>query len=69
MPGIRSSAAGMSPANSAMALVAMIAPSAGTGSIANVSGTSNAAAMVADRPGIAPTNIPKIEASRMTSST
>ena len=55
---MRSIAAGMSPAKIAMAVAVTIAPSAGTGAMKKVTGTSNAVAMVAVRPGMAPTNMP-----------
>ena len=58
MPGMRSMAAGMSPAKIAIVVAVTIAPSAGTGCMKNVTGTSSAVAMVAVRPGIAPTNMP-----------
>ena len=41
-----------------MAVAVTIAASAGTGSMKNVTGTRRATAMVAVRPGIAPTNSP-----------
>ena len=66
MPGIRTSAPGRSPAKMAMAVVATMAASAGTGSMKKVTGTSSAVAMVAVSPGMAPTNRPKAEATTMT---
>ena len=42
----------------AIAVAAMIAPIAGTGSMKKVTGTSSAVAIVAVRPGIAPKNSP-----------
>src|SRR5215207_2021593 len=62
---MRSSVAGMSPAKMAMAEQATIAPTAGTGSMKKVTGTSSAIAIVAVSPGIAPTKRPKIEAPRI----
>src|SRR5687768_10911700 len=59
----------MSPAKIAIALAVTIAASAGTGGMKNVIGTSSAVAMVAVRPGRAPTNRPKAEARHMTIST
>ena len=66
VPGMRSSVPEMSPAKIAMALAAMIAPIAGTGSMKKVIGTSSAVAIVAVRPGSAPTTRPNTDASRMT---
>ncbi|CLQ08136.1 Uncharacterised protein [Mycobacterium tuberculosis] len=62
MPGMRSNAPGISPAKIAIAEQATIAPTAATGSMKKVSGTSRAVAIVAVRPGTAPTNSPKIDA-------
>src|SRR5690606_9178542 len=62
VPGMRNSAPGISPAKIAMAEHATIAPTAAVGSMKNVSGTSMAVAMVAVRPGIAPTKRPNMEA-------
>src|SRR5580765_7841860 len=56
----------MSPAKIAIAVALTIAPSAGTGGMKNVMGTSSAVAMVAVRPGIAPTNMPKADDARIT---
>jgi hypothetical protein len=53
----------------AMAVAVTIAPSAGTGSMKNVIGTSRAVAIVAVRPGIAPTNMPNTAESRITQMT
>ena len=58
VPGMRSMAPGISPANMAMALAVTMAPSAGTGGMKKVMGTSSAVAMVAVKPGMAPTNRP-----------
>ena len=69
VPGIRSSVPGMSPAKIAMAVAVTMAAIAGTGSMKKVTGTSSAVAMVAVRPGIAPTNMPKAAEPKMTSST
>ena len=55
---MRTSAAGMSPAKMAMADTVTIATSAGSGSMKKVKGTRRATAMVAVRPGTAPTNSP-----------
>ena len=63
---MRSSVPEMSPAKIAIALAAMIAPIAGTGSMKKVSGTSSAVAIVAVSPGSAPTTRPNTDASRMT---
>ena len=46
-----------------------MAPSAGTGSMKNVIGTSSAVAIVAVSPGIAPTNMPKAAEAMMTQRT
>lgn len=59
----------MSPAKIAMAVAVTMDAIAGTGSMKKVTGTSRAVAMVADRPGMAPTNIPKQAEPRMTAST
>ena len=66
---MRSNAAGMSPAKIAMVVAVTMAPSAGTGSMKNVTGTSSAVAIVAVSPGIAPTNMPKAAEAVMTQST
>ena len=55
-------AAGISPAKIAIAVAVTMAPSAGTGSMKNVTGTRSAVAMVAVSPGIAPTKMPKAAA-------
>ena len=69
MPGMRKSVAGMSPAKMAIALAVTIAPMAGTGSMKKVTGTSKAVAMVAVRPGMAPTSRPNTAAAPITPST
>jgi hypothetical protein len=66
---MRSIAPGMSPAKMAMVVAATMAPSAATGGMKNVTGTSRAVAMVAVRPGMAPTNRPNTADSTTTSST
>src|SRR6266545_3065367 len=63
---MRSIAAGMSPAKIAMAVAVTMAPRAGTGGMKNVTGTSNAVAMVAVKPGIAPTKMPNADDARIT---
>ena len=55
---MRSSAAGMSPEKMAIAVAVTMAATAGTGAMKKVTGTSSAVAMVAVRPGMAPTNRP-----------
>ena len=69
MPGMRSRAPGMSPAQMAMAVQATMAQIAGTGSIKKVTGTSSAVAMVAVSPGTAPTNRPNSDDRKITSRT
>ena len=59
----------MSPAKIAMAAVVTITASAGTGGMKKVTGTSKAIAMAAVSPGMAPTNRPYIDASRMSTIT
>ena len=66
---MRSSALGMSPEKIAIAVAVTIAATAGIGAMKKVTGTSSAVAMVAVRPGIAPTNSPNRADSRMTSRT
>ena len=56
----------MSPAKIAMAVAVTMAAIAGSGDMKNVTGTSSAVAMVAVRPGMAPTNSPKAPAQNMT---
>ena len=63
---MRTRAPGRSPAKIAIAVVATMAASAGTGSMKNVTGTSSAVAMVAVSPGMAPTNRPKAAATTIT---
>ena len=55
---MRSSALGMSPEKIAIAVAVTMAATAGTGGMKKVTGTSSAVAIVAVRPGIAPTNRP-----------
>src|SRR5215213_4027369 len=66
---MRSSVPGMSPAKIAMAERVTIAPTAGTGSMKNVTGTSSAIAIVAVRPGMAPNTSPNKAAMRIVTST
>ena len=66
---MRNSAPGRSPAKIAMAVAVTIEARAGTGGMKKVTGTSNAVAMVAERPGTAPMNRPNAPDSRITSST
>ncbi len=66
---MRNIAPGMSPAKIAIVVAATIAPSAGTGGMKNVTGTSSAVAIVAVSPGMAPTKMPNTDAPRMTVST
>ena len=66
---MRSSALGMSPEKIAIAVAVTMAATAGTGGMKNVTGTSSAVAIVAVRPGIAPTNRPYSADSAMTIST
>jgi hypothetical protein len=65
VPGMRTSAPGRSPEKIAMAVAETMAVSAGTGSMKKVTGTRSAVAMVAVRPGMAPTNSPKQPAASM----
>jgi hypothetical protein len=69
VPGMRSSAPGMSPAKIAIAVQLTMAATAGTGGMKNVTGTSSAVAIVAVRPGTAPTKRPNSADARMTHST
>ena len=55
---MRSKALGMSPEKMAIAVAVTMAATAGTGGMKKVTGTSRAVAMVAVRPGMAPTNRP-----------
>src|ERR1700682_6053991 len=57
---------GISPEKIAIAVAVTMAAMAGIGAMKNVTGTSNAVAMVAVSPGTAPTNRPKSEARTMT---
>ena len=59
----------MSPEKIAIAVAVTMAATAGTAGMKNVTGTSRATAMVALRPGTAPTNSPYIADARMTPST
>jgi hypothetical protein len=63
---MRSSAPGMSPEKIAIALAVTMAAIAGTGGMKNVTGTRSAVAIVAVRPGTAPTKRPNAEERRMT---
>ena len=56
----------MSPEKIAIAVAVTIAATAGMGAMKKVTGTSRAVAMVAVRPGTAPTNSPYREASTIT---
>ena len=62
VPGMRSRQPGMSPAKIAIAVAVTMAAIAGIGAMKNVTGTSSAVAIVAVRPGIAPTNRPNSDA-------
>ena len=66
---MRSSALGMSPEKIAIAVAVTMAATAGTGGMKKVTGTSRAVAIVAVRPGIAPTNKPYTAEAAMTAST
>ncbi len=66
VPGMRMRQPGMSPAKIAIAVAVTIAATAGIGLMKNVTGTSSAVAMVAVRPGTAPTNSPNIDAPTIT---
>src|SRR5215831_4413223 len=68
VPGMRISAPGMSPEKIAIAVAVTIDAIAGTGGMKKVTGTRSAVAIVAVRPGTAPTKSPKIADSRMTKS-
>src|SRR3954464_9408340 len=63
---MRSRQLGMSPAKMAMAVAVTMEAMAGTGGMKNVTGTSSAVAMVAVRPGTAPTNRPKTAEAKIT---
>jgi hypothetical protein len=58
VPGMRSSAPGMSPEKIAMAEAVMMVAMAAMGESQKVTGTSSAVAMVAERPGSEPTTRP-----------
>ncbi len=60
---------GMSPAKIAIAVAVTIDAMAGTGGMKKVTGTRSAVAIVAVRPGTAPTKRPKAADARMTQST
>ena len=66
---MRSKALGMSPEKMAMAVAVTMAATAGTGGMKKVTGTSSAVAMVAVRPGMAPTNRPYTAEAAITAST
>ena len=66
---MRSKALGMSPEKMAMAVAVTMAATAGTGGMKKVTGTSNAVAIVAVSPGMAPTNKPYTADAAMTAST
>src|SRR5687767_2471075 len=66
---MRSRQLGISPAKIAIAVAVTMEAIAGTGSMKKVTGTSRAVAMVAVRPGTAPTNRPKAADARMTHKT
>ena len=66
---MRNSAPGMSPEKIAIAVAVTMAATAGTGGMKKVIGTSSAVAMVAVRPGMAPTNRPNSAEHKITSST
>src|SRR5207244_12304322 len=57
---------GMSPEKIAIAVAVTIAAIAGIGAMKNVTGTSSAVAIVAVRPGTAPTNKPNSDARSIT---
>src|SRR4030043_2464889 len=59
VPGMRTKAAGMSPAKMAMADMVTMETSAGTGSMKKVKGMRRDAARVALKPGMEPPNKPK----------
>src|SRR5437764_4420399 len=63
---MRSRQPGMSPEKIAIAVAVTIAAIAGMGAMKKVTGTSSAVAMVAVRPGTAPTNRPKSDAPSIT---
>src|SRR5678816_4406882 len=63
---MRSRQPGMSPEKIAIAVAVTMAAMAGIGAMKNVTGTSSAVAIVAVRPGTAPTNSPNSDAPSMT---
>src|SRR5438309_11202668 len=63
---MRSRQLGMSPAKMAIAVAVTIEAMAGIGAMKNVTGTSSAVAIVAVRPGTAPTNRPNTDAASIT---
>ena len=69
VPGMRSRQLGMSPAKIAIAVAVTIEAIAGTGGMKKVTGTRSAVAIVAVRPGMAPTNKPKSADATITHST
>src|SRR5689334_14385013 len=66
VPGIRSRQPGTSPAKIAIAVADTIAAIAGIGGMKNVTGTRSAVAIVAVRPGTAPTKSPNSDAAIIT---
>jgi hypothetical protein len=59
----------MSPEKIAIAVAVTMAAIAGTGGMKKVMGTNKAVAMVALKPGIAPTNKPKMAEHKITNNT
>src|SRR5467141_701610 len=66
VPGMRIRQPGISPEKIAIAVAVTMAAIAGIGAMKNVTGTSNAVAIVAVSPGTAPTKSPKSDATTMT---
>jgi len=66
---MRSRQPGISPEKIAIAVADTIAATAGTAGMKKVTGTSNATAMVALRPGMAPMNKPNMDEPKMTANT
>src|SRR6476619_1814410 len=66
VPGIRNRHPGTSPANIAIAVADTMAAMAGIGAMKNVTGTSSAVAIVAVKPGTAPTKRPNSDAASIT---
>src|SRR3954453_11424774 len=66
VPGMRRRQPGMSPEKIAIAVAVTIAAIAGLGAMQKVTGTSSAVAIVAVRPGTAPTNSPNNDAPSIT---